>query len=165
MVMAIMARSTGGADVLALVFSDRYVDAVREIVPRGAAAVFDANGGSETLLGVDVLRPRGALVLYGAAGGPPPEFDLGRLGAGSFFVTRASGRDYARTPEQWRVRAADVLARERGPTACYRRRSVAPQHCRRCPPALREPRKRGQDPARSKQMTDRCGIGASPWTR
>ena len=111
MVMAIMARSTGGADVLALVFSDRYVDAVREIVPRGAAAVFDANGGSETLLGVDVLRPRGALVLYGAAGGPPPEFDLGRLGAGSFFVTRASGRDYARTPEEWRVRAADVLAR------------------------------------------------------
>lgn len=104
------AAASAGADEV-LVFSDRYVDAVREIVPGGVAAVFDANGGADTLLGVEVLRPRGALVLYGAAGGPPPEFDLGRLGAGSFYVTRTAGRDYARTPQEWRGRAADVLAR------------------------------------------------------
>lgn len=103
------ALDAGADDVV--VDSDDYVADVRRISPDGVSAVFDANGGPQAGRSVDVLRTRGALVLYGAANGPVPEFDLGRLGAGSFYVTRTAGRDYARTPEEWRARADDVLAR------------------------------------------------------
>lgn len=103
------AKSAGADDVV--VMSDSFVDDVKELAPEGVDVVFDANGGAESLLGVEVLRTRGALVLYGAANGPTPEFDLGRLGGGSLYVTRTAGRDYARTPEEWRERADDVLAR------------------------------------------------------
>ncbi|MBM9463688.1 zinc-binding dehydrogenase [Aeromicrobium sp. YIM 150415] len=103
------ALEAGAADVV--VDSERFVDDLRSIVPDGAGAVFDANGGESALRGLELLRTRGALVLYGAAGGPVPPLDLGRLGDGSLYVTRAAGRDYARTPEEWRSRADDVLAR------------------------------------------------------
>ncbi|OUZ12584.1 hypothetical protein BHE97_01510 [Aeromicrobium sp. PE09-221] len=103
------ALSAGAENVL--VDSERLVEEVRQLVPDGVGAVFDANGGDAALRGVDLLRHRGALVLYGAANGPVPPFDLGRLGNGSLYVTRASGRDYARTEEEWRGRADDVLAR------------------------------------------------------
>lgn len=99
-----------GADEV-VVDSDTYIDDVRALEPNGVAAVFDANGGAEAVRGLDVLRTRGALVLYGAANGPVPEVDLGRLGRGSLYVTRTAGGDYARTPAEWRARADDVLAR------------------------------------------------------
>lgn len=99
-----------GADHV-LVDGDDYVADVRAIEADGVSAVFDANGGPQAVRALDVLRTRGALVLYGSANGPVPEVDLGRLGAGSFFVTRTAGRDYARTPEEWRARADDVLSR------------------------------------------------------
>lgn len=103
------ARGAGADEVI--VDSPAFVEEVRALVPDGVGAVFDANGGETALRGLDLLRPRGALVLYGTAGGPIPQLDLNRLGAGSLYVTRAGGRDYARTPEEWRARADDVLAR------------------------------------------------------
>lgn len=106
---AAAAKEAGADDVV--VMSDSFVDDVKALAPDGVDVVFDANGGAEALWGVDVLRARGALVLYGAANGPTPEFDLGRLGAGSLYVTRTAGRDYAQTPEEWRLRADDVLSR------------------------------------------------------
>ena len=58
-----------------------------------------------------MLRPRGICVLYGSAGGPLASLDPGLLGAGSFYLTRTAGRDYATAPGEWRGRAEDVLAR------------------------------------------------------
>lgn len=87
------------------------------------AAVRDATGGA----GVDVvydgvgratfdaslasLRPRGLLVLYGAASGQVPPLDLQRLNTGgSLYVTRPSLAHYTATSEELRARAEDVFA-------------------------------------------------------
>ncbi len=99
-----------GADHV-VVDGDDFVADVRAIETSGVSAVFDANGGPQALRALELLRTRGALVLYGSANGPVPEVDLGRFGAGSFYVTRTAGRDYARTPAEWRTRADDVLSR------------------------------------------------------
>jgi NADPH2:quinone reductase len=50
-------------------------------------------------------------VLYGAASGPVPPFDLQRLNSGgSLFVTRPTLVHHIATTEELRRRAADVLA-------------------------------------------------------
>lgn len=106
----VAAAKEAGADNV-VVMSDSFVDDVRGLVPDGVHAVFDANGGPESLWGFDVLRPRGALVLYGTANGAIPALDPARLAAGSFFVTRTAGRNYAQTRQEWRSRVDDLLAR------------------------------------------------------
>ena len=118
-----------GADVIAVVGSEAKVAAaettgatrvlvdspdlaadVRAAIPAGVDAVFDAAGGDPARL-LAMLRPRGICVLYGSAGGPLASLDPGLLGAGSFYLTRTAGRDYATAPGEWRGRAEDVLAR------------------------------------------------------
>jgi NADPH:quinone reductase len=87
-----------------------------------AAAVREANGGS----GVDVaydgvgkatfdaslasLRPRGMMVLFGAASGQVPPFDIQRLNqGGSLFLTRPTLGHYIATREELLERAGSVL--------------------------------------------------------
>jgi NADPH2:quinone reductase len=85
-------RRAGAAHVLT--YGDDTVGRIRSQVPAGVAVVYDAvgSGVAEPLLGT--LRPRGAMVLYGAASGQEAEISARDLGAGSLFVTRAAGRDY-----------------------------------------------------------------------
>jgi NADPH:quinone reductase len=46
-------------------------------------------------------RPLGLLALYGAASGPVPPFDLGRLAqTGSLYITRPITKDYVPTRER-----------------------------------------------------------------
>lgn len=82
---------------------------VRDWRAQGVQAVFDATGGAVTRF-LGMLAPRGILVLYGAAGGPIGDIPAGALAAGSFYVTRTAGRDYASAPGEWRGRADAVLA-------------------------------------------------------
>jgi NADPH2:quinone reductase len=87
-----------------------------------AAAVLEANGGS----GVDVvydgvgkatfdaslasLRPRGLMVLFGAASGQVPPFDIQRLNSGgSLFLTRPTLGHYVATRDELLERAGSVL--------------------------------------------------------
>jgi NADPH2:quinone reductase len=56
------------------------------------------------------LRRRGMLVLFGAASGQVPPFDLQRLNpAGSLFVTRPTLGHYTATREELLARASGVL--------------------------------------------------------
>ncbi|MGO1174523.1 MAG: quinone oxidoreductase family protein [Actinomycetaceae bacterium] len=65
---------------------------------------FDASLGS--------LRPRGTLVLFGAASGPVPPLDLQRLNSGgSLFVTRPSIGDYTADREEREHRWSEVSSR------------------------------------------------------
>ena len=67
-------------------------------------------GATTFAKGLDCLRPRGTMVLYGAASGPVPPFDLGELNTkGSLFVTRPSLFHYVADDAELRARAADVL--------------------------------------------------------
>ena len=98
------------AGALPLVDGDGLAAEVRALAPEGVDAVFDAVGGDTHRL-LDLVARRGICVLYGAASGRIDPIDPADLGAASRYVTRTAGRDYTATPDEWRERADDVLAR------------------------------------------------------
>jgi NADPH2:quinone reductase len=100
-------RSAGAMAVLA--YQDA-ADELRALVPAGVAGVFDSVGGDLPRELLSALRPRGAMVLYGAASGRESDLGVSDLGAGSYFLTRTAGRDYARTPDESLARAQALLS-------------------------------------------------------
>ncbi|WP_394358285.1 quinone oxidoreductase family protein [Leucobacter tenebrionis] len=83
-----------------------FADRARELTDdEGVAVVYDGVGKSTFDDSLRALRVRGELVLFGAASGPVPPFDLQRLNSGgSLSVTRPSLGHFLRTPEEraWR---------------------------------------------------------------
>jgi NADPH2:quinone reductase len=78
---------------------------------RGVSAVYDGVGQSTFEASLAALDLRGTLVLFGAASGQVPPFDLQRLnGAGSLFVTRPTLGHYLRTRDELLWRGTDVFA-------------------------------------------------------
>lgn len=74
--------------------------------------VYDGVGAATFGDGLDVLRPRGMMVTFGNASGPPdPVSPLDLMRKGSLFLTRPTLGDYTATPEELASRAADVLER------------------------------------------------------
>ncbi len=102
-----LARGAGADEVVRY---DEFAARAKELSGDGAAVVYDGVGISTFLHGFDALRPRGLLVLYGAAAGAPEPLDLALLGRGSFAVTRPTLGHYTRTPEELRSRAEAVFA-------------------------------------------------------
>ena len=102
-----LAQQAGAAHVAGY---DDFREVVRRVTgARGAAVVYDGIGQATFELGLDALRPRGYLVLYGAASGPVPPFDLQRLlPAGSLYVTRPTLAHYLASREELRWRAGDL---------------------------------------------------------
>ncbi|WP_420881011.1 quinone oxidoreductase family protein [Rhodococcus sp. (in: high G+C Gram-positive bacteria)] len=92
-------------------YGDALADKVRELTGgEGVAAVYDGVGKDTFDASLDALRIRGTLVLFGAASGPVPPFDLQRLNAGgSLFVTRPTLAHYVRDREELSWRAGAVL--------------------------------------------------------
>lgn len=77
----------------------------------GAAVVYDGVGAATFDHSLAALRPRGYMVLYGAASGPVPPFELQRLAAGgSLFVTRPTLIHYVVTREELLRRAGDLFS-------------------------------------------------------
>jgi NADPH:quinone reductase len=87
-----------------------YPDVVNEVTGgAGAHVVYDGVGKTTFETSLRALRRRGLLVLYGAASGPVPPFDLQRLSTiGSLFVTRPTLGDYTATRDEL-VRRTDEL--------------------------------------------------------
>ncbi len=76
----------------------------------GAAAVYDGVGQATFDASLAALRPRGYMVLYGAASGPVPPVDpLRLLAGGSLFLTRPTLGSYIATPDELRHRADDLF--------------------------------------------------------
>jgi NADPH2:quinone reductase len=103
-----LARAAG-ADHLA--GYDDFAAVARELTGgAGAAVVYDGVGQATFEAGLTALRLRGYLVLYGAASGPVPPFDLQRLpGLGSLFLTRPTLASYVATRADLLRRAGAVL--------------------------------------------------------
>ncbi len=86
--------------------------AVVDDVTDGAGAHVVYNGvGKDTFDdGLAALRPRGMMVLYGAASGQVPPVDPQRLNSGgSLFLTRPTLLHYVADPEELRWRAREVF--------------------------------------------------------
>jgi NADPH2:quinone reductase len=90
-----LARANGCEHPIVYTRED-FVARVREITDgRGLPVVYDSIGKDTFAKSLDCLAPFGMMVLYGAASGPPPPFDIGQLAAkGSLFLTRPTLATY-----------------------------------------------------------------------
>jgi len=80
-------------------------------VPEGRFAVVYAGLGKATFdRSLAALRPRGMLILFGAASGPVPPFEIMRLNSGSTFLTRPTLVHYVASREELLKRAGDVYS-------------------------------------------------------
>jgi NADPH2:quinone reductase len=89
---------------------------VREVTGgAGAAVVYDGVGQATFDASLTALRPRGYMVLYGAASGPVPPLDPQRLNTGgSLFLTRPTLGNYIASRDELLGRADDLFTWIRG---------------------------------------------------
>jgi NADPH2:quinone reductase len=106
-----LARKAGAAEVIRYTEVDDLAGCVRELTDgEGVPAVYDGVGAATFDASLASLRPRGTLVLFGAASGPVPPVDPQRLNsAGSVFLTRPSLAHHTATREELRWRAGEVF--------------------------------------------------------
>ena len=90
---------------------DRFRDIVDEATEgAGAHVVYDGVGQDTFDDSLAALRPRGMMVLYGAASGQVPPLDPQRLNSGgSLFLTRPTLVHYVADPAELRWRASEVF--------------------------------------------------------
>jgi NADPH2:quinone reductase len=103
-----LAREAGAGEVIGY---EGFAERVRELTDgRGADVVYDGVGAATFDDSLASLRPRGTMVLAGAASGRVPPFDPMRLeNGGSLYLTRPSIRHYTATRDELLARAADVF--------------------------------------------------------
>jgi NADPH2:quinone reductase len=90
---------------------DEFAEAVKRLTgERGADVVFDGVGKDTFDAGLDALRPRGMMALYGGASGQVPPLNPQRLNSGgSLYLTRPNLRDYTADRAELLWRAGDLL--------------------------------------------------------
>ncbi len=96
-----------GADEVILYTEQDFVEETKRITDgEGVHVVYDSVGKDTFDGGLDSLRPRGYMVLFGGSSGQVPPIDLQILNQkGSLFVTRPKLADYTATREEllWRA--------------------------------------------------------------
>jgi len=103
------AEENGCAHVIDYTKED-FADAVLDITGgAGVPVVYDAVGADAYEGNLRALAPRGWFVNYGHASGPPP-IDALELNQKSLIFTKASMKDYTRTPEEKAAMMAEVVA-------------------------------------------------------
>jgi len=103
-----LARSAGADHVTGY---DQFRAVVAEVTGgTGAHVVYDGVGKDTFDDSLAALRPRGVMVIYGAASGQVSPFDVQRLNSGgSLFLTRPTLAHYTADAEELRWRAGEVF--------------------------------------------------------
>ena len=106
-----LARGAGADHVILYTKQPDFAAEVKRLTGgAGVHAVYDGVGATTFDKGLDCLRPRGMMALFGQASGPVPPVDLQVLNQkGSLFVTRPSLFHYIASREELVQRASDVL--------------------------------------------------------
>jgi NADPH:quinone reductase len=105
-----LAREAGADEIIVYTQRDFETETKRITGGRGVDVVYDGVGKSTFEKDLNVLRPRGYLVLFGGASGPVPPFDPIQLSQkGSLYLTRPSLPHYVATREELEWRASDVF--------------------------------------------------------
>jgi NADPH2:quinone reductase len=105
-----LAREAGADDVIVYATHDFAAETKRLTDGRGVNVVYDGVGKTTFDRDLDVLRPRGYLVLFGGASGAVPPLDPMVLSRkGSLFLTRPTLVNYIATREELVARAASVF--------------------------------------------------------
>jgi NADPH2:quinone reductase len=105
-----LAREAGADEVILYTQSDFETETKRLTGGKGVNVVYDSVGKTTFEKGLNVLRPRGFMVLFGGSSGAVPPFDLITLSQkGSLYVTRPSLGSYIATREELVARSGAVF--------------------------------------------------------
>jgi NADPH:quinone reductase len=105
-----LARQAGADDVILYTQSDFEAETKRLTGGKGVDVVYDSVGKTTFEKGLNVLRPRGFMVLFGGSSGAVPPFDLIALSQkGSLYVTRPTLGHYIATREELLARSSAVF--------------------------------------------------------
>jgi NADPH2:quinone reductase len=105
-----LAREAGADEVIIYTSQDFEKETKRLTGNEGVHVIYDGVGKTTFAKGLNLLRPRGYLVLFGGASGAVPPFDLLELTKhGSLFVTRPSLQHYVATRAELQQRSSEVL--------------------------------------------------------
>ena len=105
-----LARDAGADECIIYTESDFETETKRLTDGKGVHVVYDGVGKATFDKDLNVLLPRGYLVLFGGSSGAVPPFDLIKLSQkGSLYITRPTLVNYTMTREELEWRANDVL--------------------------------------------------------
>lgn len=106
-----LAREAGADEVIFYTQSDFEAETKRLTEGKGVDVVYDSVGKTTFEKGLNILRPRGMMVLYGGSSGAVPPFDpIILTQKGSLFLTRPSLGNYVATREELMARSGAVFA-------------------------------------------------------
>jgi len=107
---AALARAAGADEVIVYTRDDFAAEVKRLTEGRGVQVVYDSVGKSTFLPGLDVLAPRGMMVLFGQSSGPVDPVDPQILNRkGSLFLTRPTLAHYVATRDELLSRSRDLF--------------------------------------------------------
>ena len=107
---AALARAAGADDVILYTQADFEAETKRLTEGKGVDVVYDSVGKTTFDKGLNLLRPRGMMVLYGGSSGAVAPFDpLVLTQKGSIFLTRPSLGNYIATAQELQQRATAVF--------------------------------------------------------
>lgn len=105
-----LARAAGADEIILYAQSDFEAETKRITGGKGVDVVYDSVGKTTFEKGLNLLRPRGMMVLYGGSSGAVAPIDpLVLTQKGSIFLTRPSLGHYIITPQELQQRAGAVF--------------------------------------------------------
>ena len=105
-----LARQAGADEVILYTQVDFEAETRRLTSAKGVDVVFDGVGKTTFEKGLNVLRSRGMMVLFGGSSGAVPPFDLIQLSTkGSLFVTRPTLAHYTASTEELHAHSSAVF--------------------------------------------------------
>ena len=107
---AALAKEAGADEMIVYTKQDFVAEVKRFTDGKGVDVVYDSVGQSTFLKGLDIIRPRGLMALFGQSSGAVEPFNPSILNQkGSLFLTRPSLATHCLTREELLWRASDVL--------------------------------------------------------
>jgi NADPH2:quinone reductase len=108
---AAIAKEAGADEVIVYTRDDFAVEVKRLTGGKGVDVIYESVGATTFLKGLDLLRPRGMMALFGQSSGPVQPIDPNILNPkGSLFLTRPSLAHHVLTREELLWRSGDVLS-------------------------------------------------------
>ncbi len=105
-----LAYQAGADHIIRYTETDFEAETMRLTGGQGVEVVYDSVGQSTFDKSLNILKPRGYMVLFGQSSGPVPPVDLQVLNSkGSLFVTRPSLFHHVATREELLARSGDLF--------------------------------------------------------
>jgi NADPH2:quinone reductase len=106
-----LAREAGADEVIVFTQQDFEAEVEHLTAGNGVDVVYDGVGKATFEKNLNVMRPRGLLVLYGMSSGPVPPVDPGKLSEkGSLYMARTTLAHFTATREELLARTSAVFA-------------------------------------------------------